>query len=52
MFQKKSWERLERKKKNVHKKKVWVEKKSLGDKKTLWSKKLGRIEKNKQTLCK
>ena len=37
------WERLERRKK-----KVMVEKKKFGRKKTLWSKKLGRIEK-KQT---
>ena len=42
MFQKKkSWERLERKKKNVHKKKVWVEKKKFGRQKNIVVKKVG-----------
>ena len=40
------------KKKNIMfiKKKVRVEKKSWGEKKTLWSKKLGRIEKKKNIV--
>ena len=46
MFQKKKVGKIGKKKKHcVHKKKVRVEKKSWGEKKTLWSKKLGRIEK-------
>ena len=52
MFQKKKWERLERKKTLCsYKKKLGWKKKSWGEKNIVVKKKLGRIEK-KQTLCK